>query len=55
MKRRPGGGETRLFEGGGRVVQVRAVTVDGRSVVLLTDVPAGIAPELVDPARIRLS
>jgi hypothetical protein len=55
LKRRPGAAELRRFEGGGRVVEVRAVTVDGHPVVLLTDVPAGIAPDLVDPARIRLS
>jgi hypothetical protein len=60
LKRRPGPngpglGPPRRFEGGGRVVEVRDVTVDGRPVVLLTDVPAGIAPVLVDPARIRLS
>jgi hypothetical protein len=55
LKRRPGGGDVRHYEGGGRVVEVRPVTIDGRPVVLVTDVPAGIAPTLVDPARIRLS
>ena len=55
LKRRPGPGEPRHFDGGGRVVEVRGVTVDGHPVVILTDVPAGIAPDLIDPARIRLS
>lgn len=55
LQRRGDGTDRRRFEGGGRTVEVVAVTVDGHSVVLLTDVPAGVAPDLVDPAQIRLS
>jgi hypothetical protein len=48
-------GGVRRFEGGGRSVYIRPVTIDGRSVVILTDVPAGSAPDLIDPARVRMS
>ncbi|HYV96879.1 MAG TPA: hypothetical protein VE967_05445 [Gemmatimonadaceae bacterium] len=48
-------GAVHRFEGGGRTVEVRAVTVDGRPVVLYTDVPAGAGLNVVDAARIRLS
>jgi hypothetical protein len=50
-----GGGQYRRFEGAGRTVSVRPVTIDGRSVVILTDVPAGSVTDLMDPMRIRLS
>lgn len=55
LKRVSSPGDLRRFEGAGRTVMVRPVTVDGRSVVIITDVPAGSAPDLIDPARIRLS
>jgi hypothetical protein len=55
MTRRPSDSDRRRFEGAGRAVEIRAVTVDGRPVVLLTDVPAGVPATLVDPAMIRLS
>jgi hypothetical protein len=55
LARRPSDSDRRRFEGAGRAVEVRAVTVDGHPVVLLTDVPAGVATTLVDPAMIRLS
>jgi hypothetical protein len=45
----------RLFQGGRRVVEILGVTIGGRSVVILTDVPAGTSPTLLDAARIRLS
>ena len=55
LKKQGTGGEIRRFSGGGRSVEIRGVTVDGRPVVLLTDVPAGASLDLVDPARIRLT
>lgn len=55
LARRPSDSDRRRFEGAGRTVEVRAVTVDGHPVVLLTDVPTGVATTLVDPAMIRLS
>ena len=55
LQQRSHGTDRRRFEGGGRTVEVDAVTVDGHPVVLLTDVPAGVSPDLVDPARIRIA
>lgn len=55
MERVPSDDDRRRFTGGGRTVEVRAVTVDGHPVVILTDVPAGVPATLVDPALIRLS
>jgi hypothetical protein len=54
-KRHGAGGEQRRFEGGGRTVSVRPVTIDGRSVVIITDAPVGGTLDLIDPARVRLS
>jgi len=54
LKRLAGGSERRRFEGAGRTVEIRVVTIDGRPVVIMTDVPAGVAPDLIDPLRIRL-
>lgn len=54
-KRQGGAGGERRFDGMGRTVSVRPVTIDGRSVVIVTDVPIGTAPDLIDPARVRLS
>lgn len=54
-KRQGGIGDQRRFDGDGRTVSVRPVTIDGRSVVILTDVPAGSVLELIDAARVRLS
>jgi hypothetical protein len=48
------GGEERQFEGAGRTVSVRPVTIDGRPVVILTDVPVGGPQELIDPMKVRL-
>lgn len=48
-------GGRRRFEGAGRVVEITPVTVGGHSVVLFIDVPAGVSPDLVDAARIRIT
>jgi hypothetical protein len=55
MERVPSDDDRRRFQGGGRTVEVRAVTVDGHPIVILTDVPAGVPAMLLDPALIRLS
>jgi hypothetical protein len=55
LERQPSDADRRRYGGGGRTVEIRAVTVDGHPVVILTDVPAGIPATLVDPALIRLS
>ena len=55
IKRIAGSADHRQFEGGGRTVEVTAVTVDGHPVVLYSDVPAGVDPHLIDAARIRVS
>jgi hypothetical protein len=55
LERRPSDADRRRFEGAGRTVEVRAVTLDGHSVVILVDVPAGVPTTLVDPALLRLS
>jgi hypothetical protein len=55
LRRQASPGDQRRFEGAARTVMVRPVTVDGRSIVILTDVPAGTATDLIDPARIRMS
>ncbi len=50
-----GSGEVRRFEGKGRVVEITALTIEGRPAVIWTDVPAGSGTRLLDPAKIRLS
>lgn len=52
---RPASGNVRRFGGAGRSVEIRGVTVDGRPVVILVDVPAGVSTDLVDPVRIGLT
>ena len=54
-KRVTAAGDRRRYEGAGRIVEVTPVTVSGHSVVLFIDVPAGVAPDLVDAARIRIT
>jgi hypothetical protein len=55
MKLTSGQAEVRRYEGGGRTIELRPVTIDGRPVVLFTDIPAGAGLPLADAARIRLS
>jgi hypothetical protein len=47
--------ERRQFAGGNRSVEIVGVTIGGRSVVIVTDVPAGTPASLIDAARIQLS
>ncbi len=44
----------RTYRGSKRTVQVTPLTIDGRSVVLYVDVPAGTSTKRLDPAAIRL-
>jgi hypothetical protein len=55
LRRQSASPERRVFAGGKRTVEVTAVTIDGRSVVILTDVPTGTPASLIDAARIRLT
>ncbi|HEX6536743.1 MAG TPA: hypothetical protein VF041_19305 [Gemmatimonadaceae bacterium] len=48
------GGATRWTVGGARTVQLRGGEVGGRAVVLYTDVPNGIEPDLLDLKHVRL-
>jgi hypothetical protein len=50
-----GAGEVRRFEGKGRVVEIAAMTVQGRPTVIWTDVPAGSGTKLIDPAKVQLT
>ena len=50
-----GGGEVKRFEGKGRVVEITAVTIEGKPAVVWTDVPAGSSARLLDLAKIRLT
>jgi hypothetical protein len=47
--------ERRQYAGGKRSVEIVGVTIGGRSVVIVTDVPAGTPAQLIDAARLRLS
>ena len=49
-----GSGTTRKFAGKGRSVELAAVTVQGKPVVLFTDVPAGAATRLFDITKVKL-
>ena len=44
----------RTYHGSKRTVEVTPLTIDGRSVVLYVDVPAGSSTKLLDPAAIAL-
>jgi hypothetical protein len=55
LRRQSATPERRVFAGGKRSVEITAVTIDGRSVVIMTDVPAGTPASLIDATRIRLS
>ena len=44
----------RTYTGSGRTVQITPRETAGRNVVVYVDVPAGVSPALVDPARIAL-
>lgn len=45
----------RTYSGSGRIVLVTPSVVGGLDVVLLEDVPAGVSPALVDPARVTVA
>lgn len=49
-----GTSETKRFEGKGRIVEIAALTVQGKPAVVWTDVPAGSGTRLIDAARVRL-
>ena len=49
-----GSGTTRKFAAKGRSVELAAVTVQGKPVVLFTDVPAGAATRLFDITKVKL-
>jgi hypothetical protein len=44
----------RKYQGAGRLIEVRALTIDGRPVVCVVDVPEGASTALMDQSRIRL-
>jgi hypothetical protein len=44
----------RTYEGAGRTVVLTPREIGGRNVVVYVDVPAGVSPSLVDPARISI-
>lgn len=44
----------RTYAGSGRIVVITPREIAGRNVVLYVDVPTGVSPALVDPARITL-
>ena len=48
-----GPAELKRFEGKGRVVEVSAVTVQGKAAIIWTDVPAGSGTRLIDAAKVR--
>lgn len=50
-----GTGEVKRFVGKGRIVEIAAVTVQGKPAVIWTDVPAGSATRLIDAAKVRLT
>jgi hypothetical protein len=49
-----GSGTTRKFAAKGRSVELAAVTVQGKPVVLFTDVPAGAPTRLIDITKVKL-
>ncbi len=50
-----GPAETKRFEAKGRIVEIAAVTVQGRPAIVWTDVPAGSGTRLIDAAKVRLT
>lgn len=50
-----GPAESKRYEAKGRVVQIDAVTVQGKAAIIWTDVPAGSATRLIDPTKVRLT
>ena len=50
-----GTGEMKRFEGKGRIVEIAAVTVQGKPVVIWTDAPAGSGTRLIDAAKLQLT
>lgn len=44
----------RTYTGSGRTVVITPTEVGGRTVLVFVDVPAGVSPALVDPARITI-
>lgn len=47
-------GENLRYAARGRTVEIAAVTIQGYPGVLYTDVPAGVAPRLIDVTRVRI-
>ena len=48
------GSSTRLYNGGGRSVQITTEEVGGRPVVVWVDVPAGVATSVIDFSAVKL-
>jgi hypothetical protein len=46
---------TRTYDAGTRTVMRRGGELNGKGIVLLTDVPAGVSPDLIDVARVTLT
>jgi hypothetical protein len=44
----------RTYSGHGRTVVVTPREIDGKNVVLMVDVPAGVSPQLLDFSRVTL-
>lgn len=49
-----GSGALKRFEGKGRVIEITAVTVQGKAAIIWTDVPTGSSTRLIDAARVQL-
>lgn len=50
-----GSADRKRYEGNGRVVEISAVTVQGKAAIIWTDVPAGSSTRLIDAAMVRLT
>jgi hypothetical protein len=50
-----GGAEQKRYEANGRVIEISAVTVQGKAAIIWTDVPAGSGTRLIDAAKVRLT
>jgi hypothetical protein len=44
----------RTYSGAGRTVVIAPQEIGGRTIVVITDVPSGVSPTLIDPARITI-
>lgn len=50
-----GPAESKRYEAKGRVLQIDAVTVQGKAAIIWTDVPAGSSPRIIDATKVRLT